>query len=96
MEIENLGKISRVIDASISNRIKEIEDRLSGAEDIIEISTAKENAKLKKLLTPKIQKILDTMRRASLRIIGIEDSKDFQLKGPVNIFNKSIGENFLT
>ena len=34
------------------------------------------------------------MRRSNLRIIGIEESKDSQLKGPVNIFNKIIEENF--
>ena len=45
--IENLGKKSGVIDASITNRIKEIEERISGAEDTIENidSTVKENAK---------------------------------------------------
>jgi hypothetical protein len=36
------------------------------------------------------------MRRPNLRIIGIEESEDSQLKGPVNIFNKIIEENFLT
>ena len=35
MEIENLGKRSGVIDASITNRIQEIEERISGAEDTI-------------------------------------------------------------
>ena len=34
--IENLGKRSGLIDASITNRIQEIEERISGAEDIIE------------------------------------------------------------
>ena len=34
------------------------------------------------------------MRRPNLRIIGINDNEDFQLKGPVNIFNKIIEENF--
>jgi hypothetical protein len=34
------------------------------------------------------------MRRPNLRIIGIEESEDSQLKGPVNIFNKIIKENF--
>jgi hypothetical protein len=34
------------------------------------------------------------MRRPNLRIIGIEESKDSKLKGPVNNFNKSIEENF--
>jgi hypothetical protein len=34
------------------------------------------------------------MRRPNLRIRGIEESKDSQFKGPVNIFNKIIKENF--
>jgi hypothetical protein len=34
------------------------------------------------------------MRRPDLRIIGIEESEDFQCKGPVNVFNKIIEENF--
>jgi predicted nucleic acid-binding Zn-ribbon protein len=48
LEIETLGKKSATIDASISNRIQEMEDRISGAEDYIEnISTSKkmQNAK---------------------------------------------------
>jgi hypothetical protein len=50
LELENLGKISGVIDASIINRIQEIEERISGAEDTIENIeiTVKENAKSKK------------------------------------------------
>jgi hypothetical protein len=53
LEIENLGKRSGVIDASTTNRIQEIEKRISGAEDTIEnIDTiVKENAKCKRLLT---------------------------------------------
>jgi hypothetical protein len=34
------------------------------------------------------------MRRQNLRIIGIEERDDSQVKGPVNIFNKIIEENF--
>ena len=34
------------------------------------------------------------MRRPNLRIIGREEREDFHLKGPVNIFNKIIEENF--
>jgi hypothetical protein len=34
------------------------------------------------------------MKRPNLRIIGIEESEDFQLKGPVNIFDAIIEENF--
>ena len=91
-----MGKRSGVIDASITNKIQEIEERISGTEDTIENidTTVKENAKRKKLLTPNIQEIQDTMRRPNLRIIGIEESEDSQLKRPVDIFNKIIEENF--
>jgi hypothetical protein len=34
------------------------------------------------------------MRRPNLRIIDIDENEDFQLKGPANIFNKIIEENF--
>jgi hypothetical protein len=34
------------------------------------------------------------MRRPNLRIIGVDENEDFQLKGPANIFNKIIEENF--
>ena len=47
LEMENLGKWSGITDVSITNRIQEIEERISGAEDIIEnIDTIlKENIK---------------------------------------------------
>ena len=79
LEIENLGKKSGTIAASISNRIQEMEERISGAEDSIEnISTiTKDNAKDKKILTQNIQEIQDTRRRPNLRIIGIDDNEDF-------------------
>jgi hypothetical protein len=35
------------------------------------------------------------MRIPNLRIIGVDENEDFQLKGPANIFNKIIEENFL-
>jgi hypothetical protein len=57
-------------------------------------TTIKENAKYKKILPQNIQEIHDTMRRPSLRIIGIDENEYFQLKGPVNIYNKIIQENF--
>jgi hypothetical protein len=34
------------------------------------------------------------MRRPNLRIIGVDENEDFQLRGPVNIFNKIIEVNF--
>ena len=33
------------------------------------------------------------MRRPNLRIIGVDENEDFQIKGPVNIFNTIIEEN---
>ena len=57
-------------------------------------TTIKENAKYKKILIQNIQKIQDTMRRPNLRIIGVDENENFQLKGPANIFNKIIEEIF--
>ena len=97
LEIETLGKKSGSIDESISNRIQEIEERISGAEDYIEniSTTIKENEKCKNILTQNIQEIQDTVRRPNLRIIGIEESEDSQLEGPVNIlYLDIIEENF--
>jgi hypothetical protein len=90
------GNKSGAIDTIITNRIQEIEERISGAEDTIENidPTIKENAKHKKVLTQSIQEIQNTMRRPNLRIIGIDEKEDFELKGPVNIFNKIMEENF--
>jgi hypothetical protein len=92
LEMEILGKRTGVTDVSVSNRIQEIGERLSGREDTIEDidTTVKENIKSKKLLNQNIQEIQDTMRRPNPRIIGIEEREDSQLKEPVNIFNKII------
>jgi hypothetical protein len=81
---------------NVSNRIQEMEERILGTEDSIENmnTTIKENAKCKKILTQNIQEIQDTMKRPNLRIIGIDENEDFQLKGPVNMFNEIIEENF--
>ena len=53
LELENLGERKGVIDASITNRIQEIEERTSGAEDTIEDidTTLKNMQSIKKLLT---------------------------------------------
>ena len=56
-------------------------------------TTIKENAKCKKIPTQNIQETQDTMRRPNLWII-VDENEDFQLKGPANIFNKIIEENF--
>jgi hypothetical protein len=43
---------------------------------------------------PKTSRKCRTMSRPNLRIIGIEESEDSKLKGPVNIFHKIREENF--
>ena len=96
LEIETLGKKSGTRDASISNRIQELGERISVAEDSIKNigTTIKENTKCKRILTQNTQEIQDKMRRPNLWIIGVDENEDFQLKGPANIFNKIIEENF--
>jgi hypothetical protein len=71
LERETLGKKSGTIDVSISNRIQEMEERVSGTEDSREniFTTIKENVKCKKILIQNIQEIQDTMRRPNLQII---------------------------
>jgi hypothetical protein len=49
---------------------------------------------MQRVLIQIIQETQDTIRRPNLRIIRIEESEDPQLKGPINIFNKIIEENF--
>jgi exonuclease VII large subunit len=96
LEIKILLKKSGDIDASIINRKEEMEERISGTGDFIENmeTTIKENAKSKEILTQNIKEIKDTMRRPNLRKTDIDENEDFQLKGPINIFNKFIEENF--
>jgi len=78
LDIENQRKRQGDADISITNRMQEIEERISGVEDSIEIidTTVKDNVKQKKLLAQNIQEIQDTMRRSNLRIIGTEESED--------------------
>jgi hypothetical protein len=93
--VENLGKKSGNIDVSIS--VQEMEERILGREDSIEniYTTIKENVKFKKMVNQNLQEMQGTLRRPNLQIIGIDENEDVQLKGPVNIFNKIIEENFL-
>ncbi|OPX54009.1 RBD-like domain-containing protein [Oceanospirillum multiglobuliferum] len=96
LEIETLTKRTGTTETSITNRLQEMEQRISDAEDMIEKidSSVKENNKDKKVLTQNVQEIWDTMKRPNLRIIGIEEGEEYQLKGTENIFNKIIEENF--
>jgi restriction endonuclease len=81
LRMEHLGKRTGTKDASITNRIQKMEERIVGLEDTIKkIDTpVKENVKSKKFLTQNIQKIWDTVKRPNLRIIGIEEGEESQL-----------------
>ena len=41
-----------------------------------------------------MQEFQDTRKRTKLRILGIEEHEDSYLKGPENVFNKIVEENF--
>ena len=92
LEMEKSRKEAR--NFRCTNGIQEIEERISGVEDIIEeVDTpVKENSKLKPLIQNN-KEIQDTKERQNLRIIGIEN-EDSCHKGPENIFNKIIDENY--
>ena len=49
---------------------------------------------MQKMLILKIKEIQDTVRKPNLQIIVVDENEDFQLKGPANIFNRIIKENF--
>jgi hypothetical protein len=57
-------------------------------------TTIKEYSKCKKILPQNIQEIEDRMRRPNIWITGVDENEDFQIKGPANIYNKIIEENF--
>ena len=84
LEMENLGKLTETTETSISNRIQEIGERISGAADSIEEidSLIKENSKSNKFFTQNTQKTWDTMKTPNLIIIGVEEG-EFQLKAQI-------------
>ncbi|ERE73838.1 Retroviral nucleocapsid protein Gag containing protein [Cricetulus griseus] len=82
LEIERLDKLSGSKDVRITNRIQELEERISVTEDLLEdiYSSTKENLKSNKSLTQNILEIWDTVKRTNLRIIGIEEDEEILLK----------------
>ena len=92
LEMERLDKRSGTIDVSITNRIQEMEERISAIEDSLEdiYTSTKENLKSNNSLTQNIQEIWDTVKRPNLGIEGEESL----LNGTENLFNKITEENF--
>ena len=85
--MENLGKQTGTRDKY--NHQNTRDRRISDADDTItKIDTLiKENIKSNKFLTLSIQEIWDTMKRPNLKIVGIQEREELQLKGTENIFN---------
>jgi hypothetical protein len=95
LEMEILGKKSGTIDASISNRIQEMEERISGAKDTREnMNTTIKGKKMQKDPNSKHPGNPGHNEKNKAKEIDIDEKEDFQLTGPVNIFNKIIEENF--
>ena len=93
--MENLCKWTGTTDASITNRLQKMEERVSRVEAMVEEIDlpVKQKAKSNKFLTQNIQEIWDTIKRPILKRIGIEEG-EVQFKGTENSFNKIIEENF--
>ena len=81
--------------ATLTNRIQEMEERISGVEDTIEEmdTSVKGNVKYRRILAHNIQEIWNTMKILNLSIIGREEEESL-IKGQENIFNRIIEENF--
>jgi hypothetical protein len=85
LEMENLAKRSGNTDVSITNRLQEIEEKNFWCRRYLRRywHKVKENSKQKKkILLKNIKEIQDTMKRPNLRIMGIEETENSQLKGP--------------
>ncbi|KAK7798399.1 hypothetical protein U0070_012428 [Myodes glareolus] len=65
LDMENLGKRTETTESSITNRIQEIEERISDSEDTIEKINAliKENSKSNKFSSQNIQELWNTIKK---------------------------------
>ena len=81
-------------EASFTNRIREIEERMSGIKDVLEEmdTSVKENVRLKNFWN-KTSRKSRTLKRPNVEIVGRREGEEIQLKDPENIFNKIIEEN---
>lgn len=77
LELEDLGKHTQNTDPSTINRIQEMDETISGIEDIAKKfnTSVKENPKFKKYLINNIQEVWDTVKRPNRKLKGIEHSE---------------------
>jgi hypothetical protein len=77
------------------SRLEQAEDRISEFQDEMVITRkTKELLVNSKTCEKKMQELTDSIKRPSLRIMGIEEGDKVQAKRMHNIFNKIITENF--
>jgi chromosome segregation ATPase len=78
-----------------SSRVEQTEDRISELEDEMAIKGKTEELLVKQLKTceKKMQELTDSIKRANVRSLGIEEGEEVQAKGMHNIFNKKTTEN---
>jgi hypothetical protein len=96
LEIETLAKRSGIIDARICNRIQEMEEKNLRCRKFHREYGHNNQRKCKMQKDPNSKHPGNPRHHemTNLRIIGVDENEDFQIKGPANIFNKIIEENF--
>jgi chromosome segregation ATPase len=74
-----------------SSRLEQVEDRISGLEDKIDIKEKVEELLGKKLKSCErnMQELSSSIKRLNLKIMGLKEGAEVQTKGICNIFNKS-------
>jgi uncharacterized phage infection (PIP) family protein YhgE len=79
-----------------SSRIEQTEDRISELKDEMVIKGKTKEPLIKQLKTcqKKMQDLTNSIKRPNLRIIGIEEGEEVQVKRMCNILKKIIMENF--
>jgi chromosome segregation ATPase len=87
-QIKNTGE-------GYSSKLEQVEDRISGHKDKINIKLKTEELLDKPLKSCErnIQELSNSIKRTNLRITGLEEREEVQAKGICNILNKIKAEN---
>ena len=88
--MKNLQCQTKAIEVSLTNRVQDVEERISGLEDNVEEidHSVNEYVIYKKATHKKIQEIWEIMKRQNLQIKDMEEGEKTQAKGTANIYNK--------
>jgi chromosome segregation ATPase len=91
LEIKNLYSQTKNTVEGHSSRLEQVEDKISELKDKIEIKEQTEEILVKQLKSyeTNMQQFSNSIKRPSLRIIGIEAREDVQAKRICNIFNNN-------